>query len=853
MNAAAATATIASSALVGPGLDPGDAAQEHQHNDGGFHFPAHTNVDERHAFGLERHGAEEISSKGKAKHVAAMCIQRVYRGYVTRDVCRGMKTRILGGPAIRAATERLVAWHLGWTRILMHVFVFAIYIVTAKEQVFSAEPVGLDTNQAAAKRAKSFDGYEVYKPQDVIGYIRLLLEGMYSGSDTSLYSADCINYHLQYCASIEQNRTIYDLMTEECPSILTRNVGYLDQSNRVLDLVVVQTRRTVVPCKPSVVNLDPFRYVSSNCSSDTEEDVYYRTDECDLSKNCTNYQSKDPIAYTYNPLLKGFSMSFSLGGNNKPLPAILCRFSRYKSWFDDRTKDVSIMRAVLNIEGSAGRVVNTIDRFEFLQGGNNLHIRTIKSTPLDATATYGAMQWTTAMIALALATFLYDITSWTGIRGFTNLVCARFAHIISLLAILFACSAYLYWYEHASSLVVPSINVTDSINELNRFAVSIATLNDIINAFVVLKTMTVVALLALLYRTFVLLSFHSRTSIVSRILVRSLHDLTAFFFIFVLVVSTYAFAGVVFFGSDEPEFGAFFTAVNRLLLLALGEIQDGTYLMFPNYADRSAKAVLSGFYFWSYIALVTVVLMSVLLSIIVRSFLEISSGIEERARSMLGMTKTFLVYCEFQADFFTRNVTKVYNVCCCRPKTKGVSKVSKWDMLLAIRQKYSATGATPAELRIALDKVFSWDKRIGEKVLNFVRRETRGEGWRVQSFLLRGNDPNSCEVQARQMMLTKELMRRTRRHPSVSAAGSPFIKPIVMGMGEKNWKTAKAMLEKTANSMSEEAALTNKRKMPEDEWIFTANAEAESSFSLPTIAAIDAESSFSLEKNHDRE
>ena len=111
-----------------------------------------------------------------------------------------------------------------------------------------------------------------------------------------------------------------------------------------------------------------------------------------------------------------------------------------------------------------------------------------------------------------------------------------------------------------------------------------------------------------------LFEFHKSLAIVTRTLSLALTDLLHFGVVFLLIIGIYAFAGYTLVGRQSAHFQSFTSSVITLCLVALGEFSTWEEI-------QVVEKEMGPFFFFSYIVLVTVLMVNIVLAIVVDAFM----------------------------------------------------------------------------------------------------------------------------------------------------------------------------------------------------------------------------------------
>ncbi|RLN73627.1 hypothetical protein BBJ28_00004928 [Nothophytophthora sp. Chile5] len=110
------------------------------------------------------------------------------------------------------------------------------------------------------------------------------------------------------------------------------------------------------------------------------------------------------------------------------------------------------------------------------------------------------------------------------------------------------------------------------------------------------------------------LRFHPQLNIFTRTVMKALRQFRAFFLVFVLIFLTFSFAGNVLFGARMEQFSTGWNAMASCMNMLFGQF------------DYDSMKVIraSGLFFWSYMTVVSLVLLNMMLAIVMDTYQEMS-------------------------------------------------------------------------------------------------------------------------------------------------------------------------------------------------------------------------------------
>jgi hypothetical protein len=138
--------------------------------------------------------------------------------------------------------------------------------------------------------------------------------------------------------------------------------------------------------------------------------------------------------------------------------------------------------------------------------------------------------------------------------------------------------------------------------------------------------LTVYSVVLMVLRVIKVFDFHPRLGLVTRTLSKASADLYHFLAIFLFVLFSYGTIGHLTFGSTVREFSTFSGSITELLRLLLADLEVARSMV---RTDREALVPFVTFYVWSYVLLVSFLLLNVLLAILVDSYATVKDLAEE--------------------------------------------------------------------------------------------------------------------------------------------------------------------------------------------------------------------------------
>ena len=764
-------------------------------------------------------GSSDALKSMSVEERAARTIQRTFRGHMMRQELKGLvaETEITNQSVVEVL-EIMARWHVGWTKFVLQLLVGSFLIVTVYFQCFYYVPGAFEVNQSIIHRLDVEDLSKNVKDSESFF---LFLEGVVSEFYEAhiLNTTRCQTLLADYCGN-PNSTGIDDILYERelamnCSTASSQGpeYGYIDNVNRIFETpVVTQRRAQVVHCAPELNSIEQLAYSFKpnprQCLG-TSRTSRFQVDPCTEASppnsSCELSSTRSTVPqYRYSPELEGFVFPLHAGGiQGVPLEALQCKIQRLKEsqWLDYRAQEICFATGIFNQEAQ-GRMMAYKECFEFTLGGKVSNRRSVSSISLmtDPTA---AMVLTWIMIALIVIKQFVEILlllqerqaqikRGVGRRKRWEVICSweNLLNFFTMALILAGCIMYLV-------LAYKVFDLRDNGKETATLSAMLKMLRGIDNAirdWVTFTTIVACGLLVALGRTVLLLDFHPTSAIVSGTLRRASSGLGCFFLIFALVVLVYAFIGMILLGRSRLEFSGFGLAVNTLLFIAIGEVESIQDVIFKANVDEEYVTVIQALYLWSFILLVTILLMNVLLSIIVGAFVELQEKSEKQlesrpvhsfSRSLVTSIRFWIVGTGIVVKrSWLRRCAGHHRCrrcgCCCRESSArgsdlnnsiAAAKLSKkspsalltpWERLVRYPKHYVVPGTVsqPVSLvRARLERIFRSEQSV-ELIILWCRAHTRLDKMHRYGYHLRGLDPDSAAIKGRQVYLLESIMKR---------------------------------------------------------------------------------------------
>ncbi|KAH9258247.1 hypothetical protein BASA81_003296 [Batrachochytrium salamandrivorans] len=668
-------------------------------------------------------------TKDVKSECAAQKIQRVWRGHLLRKVLSKIILResMLAGPAIQQSLDLLLDWYEGWIIQLVTLGLLVLCIVTAYYQVFGQLPSAFDSNSSFMNRVNQYDRTGIVNSAGLYPLIKEMVDDF--SNQIQVEIAPGCAQALETLCPFNQTQldefyggSMQDLLANVdlyCPKIST-NSGYVDSSRRIVGtMYVTQTRRKTTPCATKLLEIDPYQGTSLPCLSLDEEDLEFSPPPPSSCATCSQF--------VVDPDHKLFALAFSGSAFNLPTDFVKCRVDELESrqWLDARSKNISDVRAVTSVALYANGY------------------------------TVGAALTITSLICIVL----HQLTI---IRQYV----VNRRKLLSPLFIFVFAGAVIEIAAHSMYLsqvtIASQFNFTKTIQSEMLFADRLALLDDfnyvlyLADQWRTFTSLCAVGIWFTLINTIICLEFHPSSAIVGGVVKQAASSLASFLFVYIVFILGYAFIGMILFSRTSTRFATFGGAINTLLMLAIGEIQEVEQSI-SDPTHTTSAAVLQTIYFWVYIALMTILLMNILLAIIVGAFVELTER-ANRASPMHSLGRSFVESVLLAMEGAGIHLKRAFGWHGVANGGRERLKTPK-ERLLLIRKLYRSEGTSAMALRAELVNILYFSKST-ELVLNRCRMLTNYQNFKPKELYLRGMDANSAALKGHSLGLLESIVQR---------------------------------------------------------------------------------------------
>jgi len=595
-------------------------------------------------------------------------VQAIFRGRRGRLHARRVfqKTVFISIAGFRAVTLELKKFHLGWKYLCNHLLLLAFVTVVATFQLMVYAPTAYGVDEALKNAVDSIqfpggDFNNVRKIEDIQAFAMGVIDELYSHDPYYVHSAECQQVLSSFdCNSLFTNQT---LLTQvyNCSNI-TEYAGYLDSYNRQqFGLLLRQERRVMKSCDDD--DIDLYSDVGKNYNESHSEtkcatdDIATKYNSVLIKKEYLDTVSNDSVfksAFIFDSQLGGFFDVVDLGilNLNKEYSKCYMDFLFNKVlWVDRATKSMCFQLMVHNSNG-IGRYGYFNLCFDIVLGGDiqprldiqsaQLLKKSNQTVPIVLTILYMVCICAN-LIFLAYSTYRALWRKHKGVRISQSKNVNWFALLFDLtvLAMHLATTITYFRYVAQSDSFRPYGDTGDESSslDLDQLVEGVVNLKGVIENLQQLRLFYAILLILMAARTIMFLDFHPDTAIVSKTISNASSELLSFAFVYIIVVVSYSFIGLLMLGPRSSNFETFQTSLSTLLFVSMGEFGDVMPILFDEVQSAQMVAQL---FFWSYVFLTSLILFNILLSIVVDSFVTFQDLKKEK--KTVGYIESFLIF-----------------------------------------------------------------------------------------------------------------------------------------------------------------------------------------------------------------
>jgi hypothetical protein len=385
--------------------------------------------------------------------------------------------------------------------------------------------------------------------------------------------------------------------------------------------------------------------------------------------------------WKYHEEINGFYHLMDLGslGMGKTCQQCFWRSLKAADWIDSETKDLQI-EFVTHNPSIAGLFTLCSITFKFEVGGymevqqkvSSATIRPMYATSSDHRRFFSELVFLVILIAYLVETSM--ALAKLGLRKFSRDP-ERVLDTVSMICFMFNIYQWIAkLYDNKRLLGLVAKLVALDYKNLEAYQYQAVFIRQIAAAVETQKFISMsvsINIFLSILKIFIKLRFHRRMSIIGDVIVYSAKELVHFFLLLLMVCCFYAFMGMNLFGSQLKHFRTFGEAIQWMMMTMM-------MMTDPNDLEAVANPSFSRLFYWSYVGIVSVMMMNILLAIVVDAFESIRC--EESAETFYeslctdtGITCTKFVHC-FEA------LTSKHSSAVVKRKTLRVRAVQEHDV-----------------------------------------------------------------------------------------------------------------------------------------------------------------------------
>ncbi|GBG28774.1 Hypothetical Protein FCC1311_049952 [Hondaea fermentalgiana] len=581
----------------------------------------------------------------------AISIQRICRAFLARRrfqrvvslrsaVTRKSFEHALAQAAVQKQGCGALLWHA-----LFCIVVFSFVFTTGMQTDPPARSVEAVLNDAFTLS----EDVEVTKATDVYDYIRALVGRLHSPEAKVLANiSDTCRDSLETCSPFSEP------LDYDCIAI-SRDSGFLDYNNRIVfGLFLQQSRYEIVPCAEGVFSLYAEEVRTQECFREFSGAQTYALPEIFApggSYQLNHSRVLEP-AYEYYAQQSppGFWTLLDVGVFNFPEEKTMCDVDELElaKWIDHLTASVCLILPLQNRNGRG--VWATLSQcFFFDTGGRATEERSISSaTLLDAQGSKPQLVLLTiylSMVLYKMGAALQEMcsASMRSRRMPRTSQCLRFALFIAHLV---GIGVFISALVQSEALLGSSLEIQErQLEDLDGLWQMLNSFAEVLSMLSLYESLLALILLVMTAQTVLLLDFHPRLGFISKTLQVAVQDLSLFVVVYVLVVLLYGMIGSVLLGNDADAFASLSISMISLFFVSLGQF-DLVLDAVPSSALSSSALLLYWVYFLSYIAVTSIIMFNLLLSLIIEAFLKIDEQTKKRHVIEFSILETSRIYAE---------------------------------------------------------------------------------------------------------------------------------------------------------------------------------------------------------------
>mmetsp|Transcript_3621 Transcript_3621/g.6936 ORF Transcript_3621/g.6936 Transcript_3621/m.6936 type:complete len:834 (-) Transcript_3621:2931-5432(-) len=594
-------------------------------------------------------------------------IQKNVRRFLARKYFdkRCKEESAISSQSFVVVVDQIVSMKRGWNKLLCHLLFSIVVFLFIYLVAFSSNPSPRSVEQTVNG---IFDDvtYEVQEAEDLYEYMRQLSAKIYVGD------MNVVDQIPQACLDAIANCS--GSFPDNCFQ-MSKESGYLDNMNRVVfGLAVGQRRYQKLPCSPDVFSVYEAEYNRDYCYDETKLATSWEN-ITEIQASADEYILRDAFTYRESIEPPGFYAFVNIGVFNMPKGASKCDIDALQrhQWVDNMTQELCFSLAIENRNGN-GLWATVNECFRFDTGGMVHKSRIIASAEMYNTHNQISSFSVLAVYIAFVIGYLIKAALKIHNRGVKRMgtlqildLCIMALHItVGILFIVIVTRSTSTEHDIRTHHLT-----SDEFNHQNAFWTIIGDFRRVVLLISTFKDIMSLILLSMAVRTIAFCDFQPELGVISKVLAHAASQLVSFFIVYAFVTIFYGLVGELLLGDDLPEFSSLGTSINSLMFASLSQIEF-IHEIFRDYVvqQTSALTIMIVLFFWSYIFISVLLLLNILLSIVVDSFIRLKEERESEARVKLSILESFSIYLHIAwfdwKHYHAIKLRQFWLRCCCR-------------------------------------------------------------------------------------------------------------------------------------------------------------------------------------------
>lgn len=359
------------------------------------------------------------------------------------------------------------------------------------------------------------------------------------------------------------------------------------------------------------------------------KDQFFANLNCDkIAEGDYNMMTSVESLFCFDKSRSAFHASYDMGVYALPLKTQLCRMSAHQQlpWIDHKAKALSFNVILYN--GNLDLYTKVQVYFQIALGGNmekRLNIDSIKIRNNYSTSK-DYLRLVLELIFVAGVAFFFYVAvvqarkdgwdAYLADGGWVNFLGTGF-YVINILIWIIIC------VQNSKFRAPDAPTLTQSTTEIRMLESQFDSLVFLNTAY---SLSNQASIFLNMIRVIIFFQFHDRLSIVTKTLGACAADLGHFLILFITLLVLFTYMGFKVLGHQVRDFRTMGWSLQTLCAMALGELDyDSIYVVAP---------VTGTIFFWTYLLVMTLLLMNVFLAIIVEGFIDAKKRVMNNCESI---------------------------------------------------------------------------------------------------------------------------------------------------------------------------------------------------------------------------